>query len=57
MHIAQTKTALQQLNKSVKDQMKATFEAAKDTNRLMYYHFERQPALTVINKLNEYSNR
>ena len=57
MYIAQTKPALQQLNKSVRDQMKATFEAAKDTNRSVYYHFEGQPSQSVINKLNEYSNR
>ncbi|PXZ03942.1 restriction endonuclease fold toxin [Gilliamella apicola] len=57
MYIAQTKPALQQLNKSVRVQMKATFEAAKDTNRSVYYHFEGQPSQSVINKLNEYSNR
>ena len=57
MYIAQNKPALQQLNKSVRVQMKATFEAAKDTNRSVYYHFEGQPSQSVINKLNEYSNR
>ena len=36
--------------------MKATFEAAKETNRSVYYHFEGEPAKSVINKLNEYSN-
>lgn len=36
--------------------MKATFEAAKEANRSVYYHFEGEPAKSVINKLNEYSN-
>ncbi len=57
IYIAQTKPALQQINKSVRDQMKATFEAAKDSNRSVYYHFEGQPSESVINKLNKYSNR
>jgi hypothetical protein len=57
LYVAQSKPALQQVNKSVRDQMKATFEAAKETNRSVYYHFEGQPSQSVINKLNEYSNR
>ncbi len=57
LYVAQSKPALQQVNKSVRDQMKATFEAAKGTNRSVYYHFEGQPSQSVINKLNEYSNR
>ncbi|OCG47501.1 hypothetical protein A9G35_03730 [Gilliamella sp. Choc5-1] len=56
-YIAQTKPPLQQLNKSVRNQMKATFEAAKETNRSAYYHFEGEPAKSVINKLHEYSKR
>ena len=55
--MAQTKPALKQLNAAVRKQMKATFEAAKETNRTVYYHFEGQSATSVINKLNEYSNR
>ena len=54
--MAQTKPALKQLNAAVRKQMKATFKAAKETNRTVYYHFEDQPATSVINKLNEYSN-
>ena len=57
LYVAQTKPALKQLNAAVRKQMKATFEAAKETNRTVYYHFEGQPATSVINKLNEYSNR
>lgn len=56
-YIAQTKPALQTVNKSVRNQMKATFEAAQETGRNVYYHFEGQPAQSVIDKLNEYSQR
>ncbi|MBP2656899.1 MAG: hypothetical protein H6Q73_4468, partial [Firmicutes bacterium] len=56
-YIAQTKPALQTLNKSVRDQMKATFEAAQETGKKVYYHFEGQPAKSVIDKLCEYSQR
>ena len=56
-YVAQTKPALKQLNAAVRNQMKATFEAAKETNRSVYYHFEGLPAQPVINKLNEYSKR
>lgn len=56
-YIGQTKPALQTVNKSVRDQMKTTFEAAQETGRKVYYHFEGQPAQSIINKLNEYSQR
>ncbi|WP_322908106.1 RHS repeat-associated core domain-containing protein [Paenibacillus sp. SGZ-1009] len=56
-YIAQSKPALQTVNKSVRDQMKATFEAAQETQRKVYYHFEGKPAQSVIDKLNEYSSR
>ena len=55
--MAQTKPALKQLNAAVRNQMKAKFEAAKETNRSVYYHFEGLPAQPVINKLNEYNKR
>ncbi|KGE19582.1 restriction endonuclease fold toxin [Paenibacillus wynnii] len=56
-YVAQSKPALQTVNKSVRDQMKATFEVAQETGRKVYYHFEGQPAQSVIDKLNEYSSR
>lgn len=56
-YVAQTKPALQQVNKKVRDQMKATFEAAEQTGRKVYYHFEGEPAQSVIDKLHEYSQR
>lgn len=56
-YVAQSKPALQTVNKSVRNQMKATFEAAQETGKKVYYHFEGQPAQSVIDKLNEYSGR
>lgn len=56
-YIGQTKPALQTLNKSVRDQMKATFDAAQETGKKVYYHFEGKPAQSVIDKLYEYSQR
>ena len=56
-YIAQTKPALQALNKNVRNQMKATFEAAKETGRKVYYHFEGTPGQPVMDKLSEYSKR
>ena len=56
-YIAETKPALQALSQSVRNQMKAAFEAAKETGRSVYYHFEGNPAQSIIDKLTEYSKR
>lgn len=56
-YIAQTKPALKTLNASVRNQMKASFEAAQQTGRKVYYHFEGEPAKSVIDKLYEYGKR
>ena len=56
-YIGQTKPALQSLNRNVRNQMKATFEAARATGRKVYYHFDGQPTRAVIDKLLEYSAR
>lgn len=56
-YIAQAKPALSTLNKNVREQMKATFEAAKQTGKKVYYQFEGTPAQSVIDKLYEYSER
>ncbi len=37
--------------------VKATFEAAKQTGKKVYYQFEGIPAQPVIDKLHEYSER
>lgn len=55
--IAQTKPAMQQLGKNARSQMRASFEAAQETGRKVYYHFDGQPAASVIDKLHEYSRR
>lgn len=56
-YIAQAKPALKRVNKSVRAQMKATFETAKKYGRKVYYQFEGEPGQEVIDKLNEYSCR
>jgi RHS repeat-associated protein len=56
-YIGQTKQALQSVGSSFRDQAKATFEAAKQTGKSVYYHFEGKPAQEVVNKLNEYAKR
>ena len=56
-YIAQAKPALSSANPAVKDQMKASFEAAIATNKKVYYQFEGVPAQSVIDKLMEYSER
>ena len=56
-YVAQTKPAVMTLGKAFREQMKATFTAAKETGRKVYYHFEGNPAKSVINKLHDYSKR
>lgn len=56
-YIAQAKPALKTFNKSIREQMKATFEAAKQTGKEVYYQFEGTPAQSVTDKLYEYSGR
>lgn len=56
-YIAETKPALKRYNNDIRTQMKRVFEAAKETGRSVYYHFEGQPGQEVIRKLHEYSQR
>jgi len=56
-YIAETKPALKTLNLKVRKQMKAAFEAARQTGKKVYYHFNGTPAQSVIDKLQEYSKR
>ncbi len=56
-YIGQAKPALNTLNKNVRDQMKATFEAAQQIGKKVYYQFEGAPHQSVIDKLYEYSER
>ena len=55
--IAQAKTSGTQLSKSFRNQAKATFQAAKDSGKKVYYEFQNAPSGQVIDKLNEYSER
>ena len=56
-YIAQAKLPLKCVNKTVRTQMKATFEAAKKYERKVYYQFEGIPSQEVLDKLYEYSER
>ncbi len=55
--LLKAKPALSTLNKSVREQMKATFEVAKQIGKKVYYQFEGILDQSVIDKLNEYSER
>jgi hypothetical protein len=56
-YIGQAKPGLKSLGQSERNQAKATFEAAKQTGREVYYEFESQPSQNVIEKLREYEQR
>lgn len=56
-YIAQAKPPLKCVNKTVRTQMKATFEATKKYERKVYYQFEGIPSQEVLDKLYEYSER
>ncbi|NQX67329.1 hypothetical protein HQN90_14505 [Paenibacillus alba] len=56
-YVAQTKPALKSLDKQFRNQAKATIEAALETGRKAYFHFEGQPADSVLRQLNEYAGR
>jgi len=55
--IGQTKPALSSLSQNFREQAKATFQAALETGRKVYYHFDGKPVQQVIDKLNEYARR
>ncbi|ANB92133.1 hypothetical protein MOVS_09290 [Moraxella ovis] len=54
-YIAQAKPGNYKFNKSGRDQAKATFEAARDNGKIVYYHFNGSAHPDTIRKLNEYS--
>jgi len=56
-YIGQTKPPLKNFGKKERSQWKATFEAAKETGRIPYFHFEGEPSQKVIKQLHEYSRR
>jgi RHS repeat-associated protein len=57
LYVAQTKPANFQLGSAFRNQAKATFEAALNTGRTPYFHFEGEPGPGVVSKLLEYGNR
>jgi Restriction endonuclease fold toxin 3 len=56
-YIGQAKPADYVFNERGRKQAKASFEAAQQTGRAVYYHFNGPPDQSVIAKLNEYSQR
>ncbi|MBT2765373.1 WXG100 family type VII secretion target [Paenibacillus sp. ISL-20] len=56
-YIAQTKPPLNSLDKQFRKQAKATIEAAIETGRKAYFHFEGKPDDRVIRQLQEYAER
>ncbi|CAI6080004.1 hypothetical protein PAECIP112173_02764 [Paenibacillus sp. JJ-100] len=56
-YIAQTKPPLNSLDKQFRKQAKATIEAAIETGKKAYFHFEGKPDDRVLRQLDEYANR
>lgn len=56
-YIGQAKPADFVVNKKFRAQAKASFDAAQETGRSVYYHFDGPPAAAAIAKLNEYAER
>ena len=56
-YIAQAKPDLKGYGKSWRKQTKATFEAAKQTDKIPYFQFEGEPSPDTIKKIQEYSER
>jgi hypothetical protein len=56
-YIGQAKPGGQQLGSDFRNQAKASFEAAKESGRKVYYHFNGEPAANVIAKLQQYAQR
>jgi hypothetical protein len=56
-YVGQAKPADFVVNKKFRAQAKASFDAAQETGRSVYYHFDGPPDPAAITKLNEYSQR
>ncbi|MBJ7540053.1 restriction endonuclease fold toxin [Marinomonas transparens] len=56
-YIAEAKPAFKSFGKDERIQAKRAFEAAKETGRDVYYHFNGEPGSSVIRQLEEYSKR
>jgi hypothetical protein len=55
--IGQTKMSGRQVGSRLRNQAKATFEAAKATDRRPYFHFDEAPSPGVVEKLADYARR
>ena len=55
--IIETKPALRSIGSAFRQQAKRTFEAAKQTGRKVYFHFDGQPSSEIISKLNKYQKK
>ncbi|MGW5678318.1 putative T7SS-secreted protein [Streptomyces sp. NPDC003860] len=56
-YVAQSKPGDMQMGSALRNQAKATFEAAITSGRTPYFHFEGEPRPGVVNKLQEYGHR
>ncbi|MEO0594221.1 MAG: restriction endonuclease fold toxin, partial [Myxococcota bacterium] len=55
LYFGEAKSAMRHVSKKFRKQARRIFEAAKATDRKVYYHFDGKPGRDVIDKLNEYS--
>jgi RHS repeat-associated protein len=56
-YIGQAKAASRTLGSDLRNQAKATFDAAQATGRSVYYHFDGEPDPSVVRQLREYESR
>ena len=56
-YVAQSKPENMQMGSAFRNQAKATFQKAKETGRVPYFHFQGPPSPQVIAKINEYKDR
>jgi len=55
--IAEAKPAMQSIKPEFRQQAKRAFEAARQTGRKVYFHFNGEPCRDIIRKLQEYQRR
>jgi len=57
IYIGEAKPSMNSFGSSERMQAKRAFEAAKETNKEVYYHFNGPVGDSVVRQLNEYSER
>ena len=55
--IAESKPAMRSIDRDFRIQAKRVFEAARQTGRKVYFHFNGEPCRDIIRKLQEYQRR